>query len=198
MIDIATLTYYLPVELAIHSVVLCGVLSSAVAVGKRSDSKCKSHQIRPIYDVYHSNYDTILAEHHYLPDLLIAATIMQWAAVANYDLVLSAMLRIIIFHSIRSSAIAATCGYVSPAFLNKSNIPVGMNANFSDLVISGHIGVSCILVFDMVYLGSAVLATAAIITILISSYINLAVGDHYTSDLIIGAAMSILISTSLL
>lgn len=103
-----------------------------------------------------------------------------------------------VYYLIRLLSIISTYGYVSRRYLLDTHYNTGFNANFSDLVISEHVGLTWILAIDILKHGLCWQKNIATWLAVLSAYVNLAVGDHYSSDVILGAIISTLLQYSTL
>ena len=101
---------------------------------------------------------------------------------------------------IRGLCIATTSGYVSyRKKIGKHKQQHGANSNYTDLVISGHTMTACLLFYNIIdsNCGLVYLYVSCVMTTF-SVFVNLLVGDHYVSDLIIAVTLSCLAHYSLL
>jgi len=170
------------------------------SIGKANDklavynSIYESDYLTPIYDVYFSHNKAFLIDHHYLPDLILFINMLLscWF-IEDYNLLLNSL---IAFYLIRGICIFITVGYVSVRFLEKKKInQKGTNTIFTDLCISGHVGMCCILSLCVV---NPVIRFLSLILSGLMIFVNLAVGDHYSSDVFLGTVLAVLITTSTL
>ncbi len=128
-------------------------------------------------------------------------TLMLWCMICTYELLELTLNKVIVFYMIRLGSIYTTQGFVSYRYLihkYKLNTELiwGANSSCSDLTISGHAGFAWLLVCGIVQYGCCCQKNIAIWLGVTQVYVNLAVGDHYTSDLLIGWVLAILIYTN--
>ena len=151
----------------------------------------------PVFDIFYniyihffSNYESVILFHHpYLPDLFLTITMIL---TYPYNLSDEFIYMHTILLLIRFLCVVATSNYCSPRYAFKNDTRGYINNLHSDLMISGHamyMMLSLLFIFDnhgIIYsLFSSVLIFTGIIT-------NLLVGDHYTSDIILGISLALL------
>jgi hypothetical protein len=187
-------------QLIYPAIFLTCVLVSIRKVSDISDLHCSKVKtlIVPAYDIFHSNFSCSLAYCYFLPDIILATAVALWFVNFTYDRFCISMTKVAIYALIRLLSVASTYGYVSPRYLLNLHITTGLNANFSDLIISGHVGITSIIAIDIFNFSGAILKCIAITLIILQSYVNLAVGDHYSSDIVLALAVALLIQNSTL
>ncbi len=72
----------------------------------------------------------------------------------------------------------------------------GSNANFSDLIVSGHVGITFIIMCSILSYGDCWQKIISTWIAVGQAYVNLAVGDHYTSDVVLAVVMAVLLHTN--
>lgn len=181
-------------------VILIITLIATKRVSDKSDLHCSSrkYQLTPVYDLYHSNFKAWLARYYSIPDIVLGITLVLWFTNYTKELFTITLTKVTVYYIIRLLSIASTYGYVSRRYSLDMHYNTIFNTNFSDLVISGHVGLTCILAIDVLKHGLCWQKNIATWLALLSAYINLAVGDHYSSDVILGAIIAILLQYSTL
>lgn len=153
----------------------------------------------PTWDVFHSNFEPFLAKHHWCVDAVIATTFMIWLTIINWAAFDDTLINVIVFYSIRGICIATTTGYTSMRQHkghHGGKKETGMNFAHTDLVISGHTGGAWIMALDIMQYGSGWKPVVSLMLAISSAFFNLANGDHYTSDVILGMLLPALIHSN--
>lgn len=172
-----------------------------MAVAKSHDALiCSKNQLfTPVYDLFHSNRKPILMKScPWIVDIVVALTACAWFYTIESEKIPESLFRASIFYAIRGISIFATTGYTSVRHYNgfhSKKVKTFSNFAHTDLVISGHVGLTCLMAIDIFWYGGVVEKLVSAILVLASSVFNLANGDHYTSDVILGLVLAVLIGT---
>jgi hypothetical protein len=160
-------------------------------VGRRNDKYVREKICSvPSYDLYISNFPVFLMEYHFLPDLLLVTNIVISCMFVEYKLLINSLL---IFYLIRLLVIYSTVGYVSFRFYKMKNTESYLsNSLFTDLCISGHVG--CSFIISLCICENNIIQSISLLISSLLAFVNLACGDHYSSDVILGIILSILIT----
>jgi len=184
----------------LQAVVLGVTLFATKKVSDRSDLYCsrRKHPLAPVYDVFHSNFEPWLARYYLIPDIVLGITLVLWFTNYAKELFAITLTKVTVYYIIRLLSIVSTYGYVSRRYLLDLHYNTGFNSNFSDLAISGHVGLTWILAIDILKNGLCWQKNIATWLAVLSAYVNLAIGDHYSSDVILGAIIAALLQYSTL
>lgn len=178
---------------------LAVVLYVTTIISRRMDHVVRNSAtyIRPVHDLYHSNYDTYLIRNHWIVDVICGITWLCWASVVTWQQTINTVISLTLMYLIRLISISTTYGYVSPRFIQGgvSDRHVGANCFISDLTISGHVSTVTIMCADMLKYGNYWQKIIACVLNLAAIYCNLANGDHYTSDVFLGLVISMFITS---
>ncbi len=179
------------------------VLYATIEITKLSDKRCRQKRILmiPAYDIYYSHVSCWLANYHLIPNIILSITLALWCTIYTDDVMSAILNKLIVFYGIRLVSISTTQGFVSYRYYHhKYNLDTGLlwgaNSSCSDLTISGHAGLAWLLVCDILQHGECYQKNIAVWLGIAQIYTNLAVGDHYTSDLFIGWILAVLIHTN--
>lgn len=157
-------------------------------VGKVSDQRCVNYYTVPVYDIW-NEYFFYLPNLWFLPDIFIGIFAGIFINSCSLDTILDFLLKHAILNFIRCACCFSTTGYVSIRY-DRFNSNQGMfNCYFSDMCISGH-AMTMTLLYLFTYTISVYFMTGLLLVSLLSI---LMVGDHYTSDVILGISLSLLI-----
>lgn len=164
-----------------------------------TDNKLKYLDIiTPLHDVYYNKYVPPFMHLPILNDIVTYSVMVIWILQTDARTFEEQLIKASFLYFIRGVAIGLTSGYSS--YRHASGLynedERNMSRFFSDLVVSGHVGVVWLLIFEV--LGRCAFYKKIIWIFMgtMSVAVNLLVGDHYCSDIWLGIILAGLVQTS--
>jgi hypothetical protein len=149
----------------------------------------------PSFDIFYSctNRRFLMFDKFYLPDIFIGIAIIVTYPY-NFCTEFIKIHTVLLF--IRFSCVITTSGYVSARYYKSYKTCKShngfLNKLHTDLVISGHAIYKTLCILFIIHNCSLFYNLIAVPALAFGIITNLLVGDHYTSDIILGIALPIL------
>jgi hypothetical protein len=155
-------------------------------------SKCSTHSI-PSYDLFNYYFGAPLMKYYWLADasamimILLAYPYIHLIDMNRFYLVNGTLLLI------RALAVTSTIGYISMRgrSMIKTQKTIASNCH-TDLVVSGHSIINTLIFLNILQVAPFIYTISILPTYIFCVLTALLIGDHYTSDIILGIALSIL------
>lgn len=152
----------------------------------------ESNTVIPVYDIFYYNADNscLMFDRFYLPDVF---AIISLLLTYPHSLSTPFIKMHIVLLIIRFLCVISTSGYSSLRYAYNRDERGLMNNLHNDLIVSGHAMYKTLCLMFIVNNCSVLYSIICMPIIIFGILTNLFVGDHYTSDVILGVSLAILI-----
>ncbi len=152
----------------------------------------EDNTVIPLYDIFYCNVSDnfLMFDKFYMPDMFVIISLfLAYPYSLSYAFIKLHMILLLV----RFLCVISTSGYSSIRYAYRGDTRGMFNRAHNDLVISGHTMYKTLCLLFILSNSGILYGLFCCIIIVAGILSNLLVGDHYTSDIILGVTLSILI-----
>ena len=146
----------------------------------------------PVFDLFYYviSEQILMFDKFYLPDVFIG---LSFVFAYPYSLSTAFIKMHTIILLIRFLCVITTSGYVSVRYARFYDTRGLFNGLHADLIISGHAMYKTLCILFIIHNSGVIYSLLCVPVLIFGILTNLLVGDHYTSDIILGISLAILV-----